>query len=726
MKKKIIVPESAANGHTRREFLKLLELAGISVAFGGAGFISGCQNNKDQLSGAKEVITRCGLCGEDCGIKAYVKDGVIKAVAPWENDPVGKGFLCDMGLATPEIVHAPDRIRTPLKRKGNAFVNISWDEALGIISEKLTAYQQDPGPESVVFHYGVSQVRDGFYKAFMRRFCNVYGSPNYTGCGSQCHVAGAMAKKYSIGSLYSDYENSRYIIQWGCNPATSSMPEWINRVLPAKEAGAKLVCIDPRPGAMTRVSNRHLQPIPGTDGALALAMANVILKKDLYAKDFVEKYGIGFDEYKALVSQYPLEKAEAITGIPAEIINEFAIEYATSPPACISTGNALELHLNGVQTIRSIMLLQALTGNIDIKGGNMMQEHRTALADMELKEKIQTKVPGITTDSFPLMWKYRKMITANKLPEAILTQKPYPIKALLVVGGNPLSTGPNVSHQREAFKKLDLMVVMDLFMTETAKMADIVLPAATFMESDGFKARGGVYMTPQVIPTQGEAWPTWKFWFELAKKMGYTKEFPWQNLDAAIDEHLKPVNLTAAELRKKFDGIHSSEKTQYRKYEKRGLDTPSGKIEFSSPVLKEFGYDSLPVYLNPYENYGNKALQSDYPFIMTSGGRIKHFYHSQHRNIPSLRKKFPDPLIEINSADASSKGISNGDAVKVSSPRGSITVKAVLIERLGRGQVAMSHGWSKSSVNELTDDAMLDPISGFPAYRGFLCNIEKV
>ena len=726
MKKKIIIPEGSSKGHTRREFLKLLEVAGVSVAFGGMGLFPGCQKKTNQLAGTEEIITRCGFCGEDCGMKAYVKDNIVKAIAPWKDDPIGKGFMCDMGLATPEMVHAPDRILNPLKRSGDGFTEISWDEALGIIADKLAGYRMDPGPQSVVFHYGVSQVRAGFYRSFMRRFCNVYGSPNYTGCGSQCAVSKMMAKKYSIGSILQDYKNTKYIIQWGCNPATSSMSEWINRVLPAKESGAKLVCIDPRSGAMTRVADLHLKPMPGTDGALALAMADVIIKKGLYDKELIEKYGLGFDEFKRLVSGYPPQKAEAITGIPAESIQSLAIEYASSGPACIATGNGLELHLNGVQTIRSIMLLQALTGNIDIKGGVLMPEEKTSLANLELKEKINTNTPGITTESYPLLWKNRKMISVNKLPETLLTGRPYPIKALLVIGGNPLLTGPNANHQREAFKKLDFMVVMDLFMTETAKMADIVLPGATFMESDGFKASENIYMTPQVIPPRGQAWPSWKLWFELAKKMGYTKEFPWNDLDAAIDEHLKPVGLTASVLRENFNGIKYSGNREYKKYEKGGFDTLTGKIEFSSPELKEAGYDPLPTYVHPYENQTNKALRSEYPFIMMSGGRIQYFYHSQHRNIPALLKKSPEPVIEINPADAEAKGISDGDPVKISSPRGSIIAKAVFIESLGKSIVGMTHGWNKSNVNELTDDELLDPVSGFPAYRGFLCNIEKI
>jgi anaerobic selenocysteine-containing dehydrogenase len=258
-------------------------------------------------------------------------------------------------------------------------------------------------------------------------------------------------------------------------------------------------------------------------------------------------------------------------------------------------------------------------------------------------------------------------------------------------------------------------------------MADIVLPGATFMERDNFKVRGDIiYMAPQVIPTVGQGWPTWKLWFELAKKMGYTKEFPWSSLDEAIDEHLKPVGMTAAELKANVNGYKRPGSREYKKYEKNGFETPTGKIEFSSLELQNAGYNPLPDYVNPYENETNQTLKSKYPYIMMSGGRIQYFYHSQHRNIPELLRKSPEPVIEINPSDARAKGISEGDLVKITSPRGGITAKALFVESLGNGIVGMTHGWNKSNINELTDDELLDPISGFPAYRGFLCNIEKV
>lgn len=725
MNPRIIVPEEMAKGYTRREFLKLLELAGIGVTVGTTVFLAGCKRKVNPLAGAREVITKCGICGADCGMKAYIKNDRVLAVAPWPEDPDTKGFMCDMGLATVELVYAPDRILNPKKRVGATWIDITWDEALDSIAGKLMELKKDPGPQSLICHYGVSQVRSMFFRYLQRRFCNVYGTPNFTGCGSQCAVATMLARRYSTGPVSPDYENARCIVLWGCNPSVSAPLGWIHRILPAKGRGAKLICIDPRPNLTTKVADIHLRPRPGSDGALALSMMQVIVNDRLYEEDFVEKHSVGFSELKTLVAGYKPEVAENITGIPAEDIRKAARTYATHSPACIEPGSALELHINGVQTIRAVMLLQALTGNIDVKGGTLMEGDKTPLVDMELKAHSKVVSTGISSNTYPLFWESRKMVTANVIPEAILSGKPYPVKALIVIGGNPVITGPNAAHQRRAYEQLDLMVVMDLFMTETARMADIFLPAASFLERDNLKVKGRIYMTPKVIPERGEAWPEWKFWFELAKRMGYTREFPWATLDEAIDEHLSPIQVTSSHLRQNFHGVDYRPRSGYKKYEKDGFRTPSGKIEFYSQALADAGYDPLPRYVDPYKGPAEKGLTARYPLIMTSGARIPYYFHSQFRNLPSLRAKFPDPLLEINPSDASALGIREGDTVSITSPRGSIRAKATLIQAINAGTVAMSHGWTEANVNELTDDASLDLISGFPGDRGFLCRVEK-
>ncbi|MBU1054647.1 MAG: molybdopterin-dependent oxidoreductase [Proteobacteria bacterium] len=728
MKKRIFIGEETAKGYTRREFLKYLELAGISVTIGGAGFFAGCSNKVDSLAGAKEFITRCGLCGSDCGMKTYIKNDRIVAVVPNKDDPNSKGFMCDMGLANVEQTYSPDRILNPGKRVGDKWVDISWDEALNIISEKLSKLKIDYGPQSTVCHYGVTEVRAPFYRQLFRRFSNVYGTPNFTGCGSQCAVSTMMAKKYSIGSVHPDYENTKCMVQWGSNPSSSSLLEWFSKVLPARERGAKLICIDPRANPMTQMADIHLKPRPGTDGVLALAMTNIILGNNLYHTDIAEKYGVGFSEYEELVKKYKPELAETITGIPAKDIINATMMYAENSPACIETGNALELHINGVQTIRSVMLIQALCGNVNVKGGMISSGEKVRLTDMELDDYKPFTSKGYSADRYPVLWQSRKMVTANLLPDTVLTGKPYPVKALMVIGGNPIVTGPNSSHQRKAYKKMDLVVVYDLFMTETAKMADIFLPATSCLERDNIKIRDRIYISPKVIPEQGNAWPEWKLWFELAKKMGYEKEFPWATLDEAIDEHLSPINITAADLRENFNGIDHPLKSGNMKELEEKIKTPSGKIEFHSQTLADAGYNPLPDYVEPYEGPADKKLLAKYPLLMTSGIRIPYYIHSQFRNLASLKAKSPGPVIEMNPADASSLGISEGNNVSISSLRGSIQAKAQLNKSLKSGIVAMSHGWSKSNVNELTDDSAqsLDPISSFPGYRGFLCKVEKV
>lgn len=725
MKKTIFVPEEMTKGYTRRQFLEMLQLGGVCVAIGGTGFLAGCQQKTSPLAGSKEIITRCGLCGTECGMKAYIKNDRVIAVAPWKDDPHSKGFLCDMGLANVEQTYAPDRILNPKKRIGDKWIDISWEEALGIISTKLSELKNSHGPESLVCHYGVSQVRAPFHRNFFKRFSNVYGTPNFTGSGSQCAASTAMAKQYSIGPVHPDYDNTKCMIQWGCNPSAASFLEWLHKILPAKERGAKLICIDPRSNSLTKMADIHLRPRPGTDGALALSMMNVIVSNSLYNRDFVEKHGIGFAEFKDLVAEYKPERAETITGIPAKDIKNAAMVYANNSPSCIDTGNALELHANGVQTIRAIMLLQALSGNYHVKGGAISAGEKVKLKDMELNDHYTFNAKGFSADRYPLLWQSRKMVTANILPDTILKGKPYPVKALIVVGGNPIVTGPNASHQRKAYKKLDLVVVFDLFMTETAKMANIFLPATSCLERDSFKIRDRIYLTPKVIPERGNAWPEWRFWFELVKKMGYAKEFPWTTLDEAIDEHLAPIKVTASDLRKNFNGVDYPAKSGNKNIGEINVKTPSGKIEFHSQTLADAGYNPIPDYVEPHESPANKELRTRYPLLMTSGARIPYYFHSQFRNLPSLRAKFPEPLVEINPSDASYLGISEGSVVSITSLRGSIRAKARLVKGLNSGIVAMSHGWAESNINELTDDSLLDPISGFPGYRGFLCRVEK-
>ncbi|MDY6853280.1 MAG: molybdopterin-dependent oxidoreductase [Thermodesulfobacteriota bacterium] len=271
--------------------------------------------------------------------------------------------------------------------------------------------------------------------------------------------------------------------------------------------------------------------------------------------------------------------------------------YAKNPPAYITSGNALELHIKDFQAIRTIMLLHALTGNVDVKGGEFIPGEKIPLVDIELKGHNGDVFKGISTDRYPPYLGSEEDGNGKCASRDYPHTQPYPIKALIVVGRNPIVTGPNSSHQRKAYKKLNLMVAVDLFMTETAKMGDILLPAASFLEGDNLKVGDRIYMIPKIIAPQGDAWPEWKFWFELAKKMGYTNEFPWATPDEAIDEHLSSINVTASYPRKNFIGGKYKEKVVCKKHEEFGFQTPSGKVEFYSQTLADASYDPLPTYI---------------------------------------------------------------------------------------------------------------------------------
>ncbi|MDI6891742.1 MAG: molybdopterin-dependent oxidoreductase [Actinomycetota bacterium] len=714
-------------GLTRAQFLALMEWGALGLSLGGFGFISGCAT-KSRVKGVGEksttelINTVCRICGPRCGMTASIEGDRIEKLEGWKEFK-SKGYLCPMGLSLKELVYAPDRLKYPMKKEGNDWKRISWDEALDIIAEKLNGIKKEYGAEAVDFHFGKALVAQES-RYYMERLCNAFGTPNYSSVGSQCHGAKLMGYKLTYGCIPKpDYKNTKCIIVWGCNPEASD-PLAAESILKAKEGGAKLIVIDPIKISLTKEADVHLQVRPGTDGALALSMLNVIISENLYDKEFVENWTVGFDKLVDLVKGYSPEKVSEIAWIPADMIREAARMYGSNKPACICQGNALDLHTNTVQMIRSVAILQAVCGNLDVAGGGLV-ESEAKLADISLAEK-RPEVKPVGAAEHPLFYEFRYQAQANHLPEAILSEDPYPIRAMVVVGGNPLLTGPNANKMRKALKKLDFVVVMDLFMTPTAEFADIVLPAATFFERADLVTRGKIMFLDKVIPEYEESRPDWKFIFELGKKLGYEEYFPWKDAEEAFDHRLAPLGITVEQLKKEPLGIALSEEG-YKKYEKNGFKTPSKKVEIYSEKLEKFGYDPLPVYVEPNESPVSKPnLAEEYSLVLTSGARIPVYMHTMMRNIKSLRKMVPDPVLNINPKKAKELKIEDGDGVVVETLRGGIEVKAKFTKEIDPRVVHVPHGWSDpANVNVLTDDEVLDPISGFPAYKSLLCRARK-
>jgi len=472
---------------------------------------------------------------------------------------------------------------------------------------------------------------------------------------------------------------------------------------------------------------------PGTDGALALALMHVIIEENLYDKDFVERWTYGFDKLADHVKSYTPEWAERITWVKAEDIKILARLYAKAESASIFQGtNTQDQTANGTQNSRAFAILQTITGNVNNPGGWVIGP-RLSLTGLGMSTE-RTPIGAEEYTLFYDLWGRKSPFgQVVCFPDSV----PKIIKTLIVTGGNPVVSLPDSNAFREALKKLDLLVVHDLFMTETAEMAHYVLPACTHLEKNGLAysynvCHGIPYLMirKKAIEPLYESWSEFKFWKELANKMGFGDLFPWETDDEVVELELKPTGLSYEELKKeKVAGAYYGEKKfGMDGYEVRGFSTPSKKIEIYSETFKKAGFDPLPTYREPDQSpLMNPQLFQKYPLILTTGARILFYSHTQHRNIKGLKERKPEPFAEIHKKTAVRFGIQDGDSIVVESNRGQIKVKAVVTEDILEGVVSIPHGWSgEGNVNLLTDVHCREPIMGYPQMKSQLCSIRKV
>ncbi|MBL7178459.1 MAG: molybdopterin-dependent oxidoreductase [Desulfobacteraceae bacterium] len=660
-----------------------------------------------------------------CRMRVTVEGGNVVEVCGDPNDPEGKGELTLRGEHIKEFLYAPDRLTYPMKRTGEKgegkWERISWDEALKTVAEKLKEIKQTYGAEAIDFHHGHYHSGD-ILGTYLPRLANLIGTPNITNPSHVCHLPRVFLQfNIDLGAVFQpDLPHTRCLLLWGGNPRATNKPQEI-AINEARARGVKLIVIDPRVISYAGEADIHAQLRPGTDGALALGMLNVIIKEGLYDKEFVEQWTVGFDKLAQHIEEYPPEKVAEITWVPAETIRKIARMYATTKPACISPRNALDQHTNASGAIRAINILMTITGNLDVKGGNIMMipismgcedlklfdklspkaAEKKLGADTCLLSKLSTAWPSAHT---PLLW------------DAILHDNPYPVKAMMVMAANPALICANSNVVQEALRKLEFLVVADIFMTPTAELADIVLPACTFLEQTrfvtydihadhGWNATSRIGLSPKVVEPLEESWSDWKIICELGRKMGYSEYFPWKTREEAIDDELQPLGITCEELKQHPEGLiitvppffYTQQRgffggimrgiiklmafrdypETYKKYETKGFLTPSKKVEIYSERLEKLGYDPLPVYCEPAESpVSQPELAKEYPLILIAGTKLAAYTHSMMRNIPGLRKHAPENLVEIHPDTASKLEILDGEFVKVSSPRGNIQCKA--------------------------------------------------
>ncbi|MDQ1336008.1 MAG: hypothetical protein QG552_2958 [Thermodesulfobacteriota bacterium] len=699
---------------------------------------------------SKEEVFRsvCRICHGGCGALLFVRDGRLMRVKPDPDSPFSLGRMCIKGLATPEIMYHPSRLLTPLKRVGargsNRWEEITWERALSEIAGKLDRIRGESGPESIALGQGTG--RHHFMHVI--RFANSLGTPNWYEPGlANCLLPRITVSQLTYGGfVVADYYGKvapKTILFWGHNPIVSGPDGELS--FPVRRAlkwGSFGIAIDPRRSETARQCRIWLPIRPGTDAALALAMIHVITHEGIYDKDFVEKWTVGFNRLKAHVALYTPTWAEGITWVPAEMIVAAARRYALEKPSVLEWGVAIEHNTNSLQTVRAISLLRGLTGNIDIPGGDILGMNIVrpypVMRDQLPKGMAEKRIGA---GQFKLLGGFRSLIPSAHVPglfKAMRTGDPYRIRALLVFGGNPMVTVANSREVYESLQKLDLLVVTDLFMTPTAGLADYVLPAAFWPEINQiielpFVAENAVFAQQKVVQT-GLCRQDEEIMIDLARRLDLPGSD--QSLRDIIDFRLEPLGLTFEDLRNK---IYSYPRHEYRKFEKNGFRTPSKKVELYSRFLERQGYDPLPAYQEPPESpVSQPDLYREFPYVLTTGSRRIEFFHSEHRQIQSLRKRRPDPTAEMHPATASLHGVADGDWVTVSSPRGQIQMRAAVTEDIRTGVINIDHGWWfperggpdfgvwASNANLLTSNAPpYDPAFGSYQLRGLLCNVEK-
>lgn len=676
------------------------------------------------------------MCSSCCPVQAEVVNGKLISAERKSFVAKEKRLPCAKLKAAADIVYSPKRITTPLIREegGELFREASWDEALDLVAEKFNHYKTHSGAQSVGWLRGMA-ADWGSPWDYANRMMNYFGSPNTIGNGSICFVAREMAHVYTYGAMaFPEAGKAKCIIVWGKHDGDTALGV-AEAILHAKANGATLIVIDPIKTPLAAKADIWLQIKPGHDGLLAMTMINEIIATDLYDKEFVDTFSTGFSELQEVAAGFPVEEIGQEIWLDPEHIREVAKMYATTKPACIIDGNGLDMQLDMFQSTRAVALLRGLTGNIDTMGGDVLPQP-IAVKNIQAKDALPTGAQPITS-AYPLFNTFSDTWgnqVQSCVVDAILDENPYPLKMVVVQAGNPVVTMADSNRANAAFAKLDFLVVIDMFMTKTAQLADVILPASSCFEKTQLNRastrNNPVILQDEVIKPIGDSWPDWKIVFELARRLGFEKEFPWKTAEGAIDYQLEPVAVTTDMLRKEPSGLRVEE-LKHQKYLENGFATPSGKFEFYSEVLQQNGFCPVPYSKGFLKNPISFSEQPDtYPFIGISGARDIRFTNSQYRTIPSLLKNGAGCVVDIHPADAEKQEISKGDSIKIETPKGSIEMEANISKVVHPGCIRIAWGWgdynSRYNLNSLTDDDRRNPITGTPSQRSFMCRMTKI
>lgn len=701
-----------------------------------------------------EYKAACRGCHGGCIHIVTVENGRVVKVRPDPEGPLNQGRGCVKGLSIIEQMYHPDRLLTPKKRIGprgsDQWQDITWDEAYDEIAGKLNLLRENYGPECISIISGTGR----HHLSQFWRFGNVLGTPNATSSGALICLgprknAGELSAGHFAGVDYYGEVKPKGILVWGANPAISGADGELQFLIQdAVKAGTELIVVDPKPNELTKKAKIWLPLRPGTDGALALGLIHIIIEEVLYDREFVEQYTYGFPELRERCREFPPERVAEITGISEEMLYETARTLAGIHPLSMEWGCAIEQSTNAMGTCRAIFMIPALLGNYDIPGGFVESMEIAPTADL-LFDRLpaETAKKGIFGD-YPLNdGRLSPKLFAHPwlTLDAMKTGKPYKIRGMISSANNTLISVPDSLHTCECLKELDFFVYMDFFMTPTAQMADIILPAALWPEVDSIFCMpefGDVAALSMKKCVQvGQCKSDEEFFMELCRRMGL--DYGAESQEEILQEILREMGrrrpeyagMTLEEFQSR--GFVAPERT-YENYKTRGFDTETGKFELLSPRLQRAGCDPLPFWEEiPESPVSRPDLTEKYPLILTTGSRTQPYFISNNRQIKSLRKLHPFPLISMNPKTGEKYGIREGEWVWIETLRGTITQKAVFLEDMREDTVscemgwwypeagAPEYGWRESNVNVLTaGQPPCDPIGGAYQLRGLLCSIR--
>ena len=675
------------------------------------------------------IQTLCRQCGIRCGMNVRIQDGVIVECSALSGDPANREPICAKGRVAKELFYHEDRLLKPLKRKPDgAFMEISHDQAFDEIADKILHIQQAYGARSMGVWKGEA-IGNFQEEDYARRFIHAFGSPNYLSNDSACFNGRYLAflLVHGFWNSHPEFEHADLNILWASNLSVSHTA-YMREVVKAQKRGARLIVIDPRLNKTTQKADVVARPRPGTDGALAWGLCRHLIKSNAYDREFIARYAIGFEPFSRYAEKFTPEFVRQQTGVDGRTFHKIAEMISTNlPRITIFPGVGLEHQENGVNDVRTIACLAALCGAIDIQGGftwpEGMGERKLSLCD----EVILRDQQPIGAAKFPALYDYRWECHTMTAMDYMLGNGEYPLKGLVMTAANPAINNPNSRKVFEALSSLELLVVNDLFFTETAALAHYVLPAATFLERSElhfYPKFQKVALAAKVAEVSG-VHDEYALWHDLAHRLGFGKKyFPWENEEQVNRWILEPTGITLEALRQHPRGI-VYRPVRYKKYESQRFPTHSGKIEFESQYLKERNLPEIPKYVAPrYVRHPSK----EFPMVLNTGARNPLYYHSRYHNIAKFHKAIPVAQMDMNPVDAERLGIQNMEQVRVVSEIGSVQVQARIVDngQILPGFIEIPHGWRASNVNLVTYDNINDPISGFPLLKAVPVRIEKI